>query len=277
MIDTLHNLLALFSGSSITNWRAFSRKVRKKGGKLLATLPNFRDSILIAGCQRSGATLLSQVIMSSRSIEDYRQSSDGELDGAIILCGKRDIENPSGRFCFQTTYLNERYQEYFEHVGKFKMIFIIRNPEDVVTYMCRRRGGRVFRSGFELNELYKTCGTDQLSAERRRRWGIQEGGRGISRLEKACLAYVGKTSQLFKLQEKIEKDLLVVDFDEMMESRFTVMPRIYAFLGLPEDEIVYHPIRPDGMYKARLLSHQERIRIREICGDTYDRARRWVG
>jgi hypothetical protein len=44
----------------------------------------------------------------------YYFGSDNELDAALILSG-RVAHEPQGRYCFQTTYLNECYSEYFEH------------------------------------------------------------------------------------------------------------------------------------------------------------------
>jgi len=259
----------------ITTWREFTKKVRKMQEKLLVSLSDFRDPILVTGCQGSGSTLLSRTIMSAKSLSDYRRGGDSELEGALILSGRAEVTDRSGRFCFQTTYLNECYREYFEHAGRFKLIFVIRDPESAVHAMCHHWGNGIFRTDFALNELYQACGANRLPVSRPGRRRIL-GRRGISRLDKACLAYVGKTSQLFELIDKIKEDVMVVDFEEMFRSRFTVFPRIYTFLGLPQEDIVHHPIRLESIYRARLFSHQERLRIREICGDTYERARKWA-
>ena len=39
--------------------------------------------------------------------------------------------DPAGRFCFQTTYLNNHVFEYFEH-DHYQLIWVLRNPFSVV-------------------------------------------------------------------------------------------------------------------------------------------------
>jgi hypothetical protein len=56
----------LFS-NDITSWRGFAKEVRSKQLKLLVNLENFPNSILVTGCQRSGGTILAQVITHLRN------------------------------------------------------------------------------------------------------------------------------------------------------------------------------------------------------------------
>jgi ligand-binding sensor domain-containing protein len=44
---------------------------------------------------------------------NYWFGRDDELDAALILSGHVDHQQ-NGRYCFQTTYINECFREYFE-------------------------------------------------------------------------------------------------------------------------------------------------------------------
>ena len=77
----------------------------------------------MSGCQRSGGTMLAGILSKSDGIVDFAWSKDDELDAALILSGYED-HVAQGRYCFQTTFLNECYQEYFEHTPDFKLIHI---------------------------------------------------------------------------------------------------------------------------------------------------------
>ena len=94
------------SSSTIKSWEEFAAIIKSKGCHLLKRLDEFPRSILVTGCQRSGTTVLSIVINSSEGITRYVKESDLELAGALILPGLKAHE-PKGRYCFQTTYVNE--------------------------------------------------------------------------------------------------------------------------------------------------------------------------
>lgn len=253
----------------INNWRGFAKHVRKKNENLLSRLPEFINPILVTGCQRSGTTLLTQIIMASEGIVDYRRGADSELDGALILCGRQAVDPGSDRYCFQTTYLNERYPDYFQSLGKFKLVFIVRNPDSVVYSMCNHWGGRIRRTNFALNELFLSCGQSGLSVSEKRRVDFL-GSFGVPKLRKACLAYVGKTSQLFELYDKMGKDLIVIDYDDMIRSKYSLLPRVYSFLGLPGDQINFDLIHGMSLSKASRLSQSARKQIYSTCWPIYE-------
>ena len=140
----------------IKTWKAFDSRVRPLGCSLLNRLTRYRDAILVAGCQRSGTTMLSSIILKSHGIVDYTvENVDDELMGALILCGI--VEHcQAGRYCFQTTYLDECYKEYFEEKYDFKLIWIIRNPYSVVYSMVYNWSRRA------LNDLFRRCGSQLL-------------------------------------------------------------------------------------------------------------------
>jgi hypothetical protein len=117
----------------ITDWGQFARRVRVDGCELLMNLDSFSDTILVAGCQRSGTTALSRLITESEGMTNFWFGQDDELDAALILAGRVQCEN-QGRHCFQTTYIDDNYHEYFDHKN-YKMIWVIRNPYSVVYSM----------------------------------------------------------------------------------------------------------------------------------------------
>ena len=139
----------------IKTWKRFRKNVRDNGQRLLDSLDGFPESILVCGCQRSGTTMLTRVIRQADSIEKFHYTKDDELDAALILTGRIE-PNTSGRFCFQTTYLNENYSEYFDHTSGHKIIWVIRNPFSNIysmLYHWRR---------WALNELFVGCGVTRL-------------------------------------------------------------------------------------------------------------------
>ena len=152
---------------TIDSWGRFEKIVRASDVKLLTKLDNFQDSILVAGCQRSGTTALSRLITASDGMVDFTFGKDDELDAALILSGYVNYTN-KGRHCFQTTYLNDSYPEYFAHQG-YKLIWVVRNPSSVIysmLYNWRRAA---------LNRLFRHCGAELLD-EGERWWYERLGG-----------------------------------------------------------------------------------------------------
>ena len=162
----------------INTWKRFARDVRAGKCKLLKELPKFDNSILVAGCQRSGTTALSRVITTSNGMVNYWFGKDDELDAALILSG--NVHHvPRGRYCFQTTYLNECYIEYFDHLQKHRLIWIIRNPFSVIYSMMYNWGS------FAFNELFDACGAPLLGEEESRNY-VRFGRIVVPRLRESC-------------------------------------------------------------------------------------------
>ena len=69
---------------------------------------------------------------------DSSWGHNDELDGALLLAGRRE-RLTTGRSCFQTTYLRERYREYFEHDG-FKLVWVVREPRAAVSSLLALKG-----------------------------------------------------------------------------------------------------------------------------------------
>ncbi len=86
----------------LNSWKEFEKHVRIAGYPLLARLDDFKDAILVAGCQRSGTTMLAKVITESEGIRNFWFGVDPCMDGGLLLSGYLPHE-PVGRYCFQTT------------------------------------------------------------------------------------------------------------------------------------------------------------------------------
>lgn len=255
----------------VTTWPQFGKKIRKTDHKLLGSLSHFVDPILITGCQRSGTTILTEVLLQTSQIIDYRSRLDSELQGALILCGEQPIPT-TGRYCFQTTFLNEKYYEYWEHHGRFKMIFLIRNPFSVVYSMCYHWKRKTQFYNFALNELFDSCGMQMLNEKEKKRYDLL-GKFTIPQIRKACLAYVGKTSQVFEIKEKLKDNVVIIDYDDLIHKKILVLPFVFDFANVPFLESYLNFIHSQGIKRADKLSHAEREAVQLTCWNLYERVR----
>lgn len=252
------------SSNHITNWRTFAKEVRGCQEKLLVRLDDFPDSILVTGCQRSGGTMLARVIGGSEGMAKYCVSNDDELDAALILSG-RVPHNPSGRYCFQTTYLNERYSEYFEHPAHY-IIWSLRNPHSVVysmVYNWKR---------FALNELFLQCGYGLMNFRdkvRFQRFGIL----GVPPVRRAVYAYLGKVAQVFQLKEYYPPDrLIILDYDDLVREKARLLPMLYESIRLPYNPDFAGPISERSLEKKNCLKKEEIELVNDICFPMYKSA-----
>ncbi len=251
----------------IRNWPQFARRVRPGGTPLLAALPNYERSIFVAGCQRSGGTMLANAFTEHTATTDFTWSKDAELDAAQILAGVRSPANastPHPRYCFQTTYLNERYTEYFDHVGRFHLIWLVRNPYSVVYSMLYNW------KRFALNEVYNSCGaalaTDTLS-KRQQRFGIW----GVKPVYRACYAYLGKINQGIELVERLPADVIAtVGYDDLVTHRETMLSQLFRFTDLPDTAVAGDKISTKSLTKANALNSSERAIVKDLCEDAYE-------
>lgn len=252
--------------ANIKTWKKFATKVRSRGCQLLVRLDDFPRSILVTGCQRSGTTALARLITSSEGMVNYWQGKDDELDAALILSGEANHET-KGRYCFQTTYVNECYLEYFNYTNSHRMIWVTRNPHSVV-YSMLHNWGR-----FAFNELFKSCGAKYLTDKDSVRY--QKFGRySIPRVRRACLSYIGKTNQLFELEESQWKDrIIVVDYDDLVLNKGSILPDIYKFVGLAYKQKYGDKLNAGNVDKAKRLTNYECRIINEVCSPIYDKAK----
>jgi hypothetical protein len=236
-------------------WQDFHDGPRLRGEPLLAALPRYPDAVLVAGCQRSGTTMLTRVIAAAHGFRRFELTKDDELDAALILAGQLRIPEDS-RYCFQTTYLNEKVEEYRTLGAGQKLIWVLRNPHSVVYSMMKNW------QAFGLDELY-----DGVVA-RRIRPSAKLGGswwrrlREPSNLQKACAAYAAKTPQVLEIRRMLDPaQLLVIDYDEIVRSPAEWFSRIFSFIGEPYDPVYINKVRADSVIKARKMSDGLRQKI----------------
>jgi hypothetical protein len=245
------------------SWQRFGRGPRASV-PLLATLDRYPHAVLVAGCQRSGTTMLTRVIAHSAGFRSLTLTRDDELDAALALLG--EINLPAGeRYCFQTTYLNERYPEYRALGAGHKLIWMVRNPLSVVHSMVYNW------PRFALNELYAGCGAG-VNSEAERRRGRRPWPFGPSALEKACRAYAGKAAQLEELVRIVDgQKLLVVDYDELVQEPDLHLPAVFRFVGEPYRADYARGVRSDATRKADALSEAARGLIERWAAPVHER------
>lgn len=250
------------SSTYVTTWDQFDEHVRSRGLPLLKRLDEFPNSILVTGCQRSGTTMLTRLITQSAGMVNYWFGPDDELDAALILSGFVDHQ-PQGRYCFQTTYINQYFQEYYEHGNEHKIIFMLRNPLSVIYSMLYNWKEHA------LNRLFNFCGIGRLSGPDR--WLYKIGGiTGVSRLHRACYAYAGKVSQLYHLRENLGPDrLMIVDYNDVVLNKNVLLPRIYEFVNLDFDPRYSDRILSKSVEKKDNLSKKERSTVSRLCLPIY--------
>ena len=252
------------TSAPVRSWAGFDRRFRKDDVKLLANLPRYQDAVLIAGCQRSGTTVVTRILREAMAMPDLTFTRDDELDAALILTGAISFESES-RCCFQTTYLNDHVDEYFEH-DDYRLIWIIRNPEAVVRSMLFnwRRGA--------LNRLFRACGRHALDAaalKRFERFGVF----GFPRAEMACLSYNVKTAQIHEIAARLGPErLYILDYDDLLDRSDTLLPDVFSFLSIPYDEQFQTRLRKPGKSGRKQLGDSLRARIQATCGHEYERA-----
>jgi hypothetical protein len=243
-------------------WRRFHYGPRQSEALLLKNLPQFTGAVLVAGCQRSGTTMLTRIIARARGFQQFALTHDDELDAALILAGYVDIP-AHRRYCFQTTYLNERYPEYATLGEHQRLIWVLRNPFSVVrsmVYNWRR---------FALDELYEDVGAIRATSPRLRRarfpWPF-----GPSRIEKACLAYSAKTSQIFAIQKLVQPDqLLILEYDALVRDPARCLRRVFEFIEEPYQDVYASVVHRDSIRKADRLSPRVTRVIEAYAMPTY--------
>ncbi len=227
--------------------------------------------MLVSGCQRSGTTLLCEIINRHPRFRDYGMGyRNRELAAAMILAGRLGDVDPAGRYCFQTTYLNENYHEYFLANCNFRLIWIVRNPFSVVYSMMYN-----WRT-FALNELFLGCGTEALSCKEKSRVETL-GAWSLPKLRRACHAYNAKAEQAEEVAAHLGSRTLFVDYDSLIEAPETVLPIIFEFAGEPYGSELGRMVHRKSAKKAERLTAQERAMVDDMCTAHYERIRALTG
>lgn len=255
-----------YSENPITNWQQF-RQLTSKNRQLLKKLDQFPDSVLVAGCQRSGTTMLSRIITESEGMKNYWFGTDDELAAALILSGLVKHE-PQGRYCFQTTYLDDHYYEYLYYKGSFKLVWVLRNPFSVVYSLVYN-----WRKG-ALENTFKHCGAQLLSQSQKWKYHLF-GSTVISRVLQASLLYVCKVNQLFELSAYLGREsILVIDYDDLVLNRENMLRQIFEFINERFRPDYALKIHQNSLQKFDRLTETERSTIRTLSEPRYMEARR---
>lgn len=235
------------AGATASSWRRFYETVDDE--PLLAKLDDFPDALLIAGCDWAAVTAVTHLFKRLPEFAESSWSHHNELDGAVLLAGLREHHAPS-RHCFQTTFVGERYREYLAH-GHFKLIWIVREPRAAVHSALSNR--------------------DRACAP----WPARgRAGRGaVSRLEKACAAYVGNLRQMLELKERLRKRIAVVDYDELAADRNRLLPALCRFASVSCDKSLLRHLHGKSVRKGALASFEAAI-VDELALPAYWRAGR---
>ena len=246
---------------NLRSWRRFHYRKRRGEQPLLATADRYPNAVFVAGCQRSGTTMLTRVVANSAGFRALRLTHDDELDAALILCGEINLSSDV-RYCFQSTYLNERFYEYRSLGSQHRLIWLVRNPYSVVYSMVHNW------SRFALNELYAGCCDD---AKWPTAMALDVGWSfGLSRIERAARAYAAKTSQIFRILQLVDRrQVLVVHYDDLIQEPRSLLEGIFGFLGGAFQEEYVAAVRSDSSGKASALSGSARRMIQKIAEPTY--------
>lgn len=253
------------TNKDISTWQQFTSIVRSRGCNLLKSLDDFPDAVLVTGCQRSGTTMLARIITQSKGMTNYWSGPDDELDAALILSGYSN--HPSlGRYCFQTTYLDECYYEYYEHHEAYKIIWLIRNPYSVIYSLLNNWAPDSLDGTFEKCAAGKLTGFDA--------WLYNLIGlRSISRTRRACELYKAKTLQLLELYEAFGAEkIFIVDYDELILKKDWLLPKIYQFIKLEYDTQYGQKIHNQSINKKLKLQKKEQMLIKKITEPIYHKA-----
>lgn len=254
----------VWNGEPVHSWAQFHNVVKRPERRLLSRLDQYEDSLLVSGCQRSGTTALTRLLKRTERIVDARFGADDELDGALLLAGQ--VERlADGRHCFQTTYLNDRFPEYFDH-DRFRLIWILREPRSVIRSMLHNWKRAA------LDRLYAACGdTGSVNSRDRRR--LLRQWIGPSRLDKACASYVAKTAQPFILREQLGRRMLIVDYDDLVSHSETLLPEVCEFAGVPFDTRLLGHLHKRSLHNRDRLPEWQVSRIDAACSRVYTDAR----
>jgi hypothetical protein len=209
--------------------------------------------------------MLSRIITQSDGMTNYWFGPDDELDAALILSGHVG-HSPEGRYCFQTTYVNSCFREYFEHQGSYKLIWVLRNPYSVVYSLLHNW------TLDALIRLFLECGVELLRGRDAILYEIF-GDQGVSRIRQACYSYVAKTMQVFELKRQLHPEqLMILDYDDLVTRKVTLLPAVYNFLQVEFRQDYLRKISSESVKKAQYLLPKDATVVREMCEDIYQKA-----
>jgi hypothetical protein len=232
----------------VTSWHDYYAATADR--PVLAHLDDYPDALLIAGCDSCAATAVTRLFKRQPCFAASSWGHDDELDAALLLAGLRDSP-AAGRHCFQTTFVRERYREYFAHAA-YRLVWILREPRAAVCSLLRQR-----------------------ALPRRTALGLAPkcaSGQRASRLEKACATYSATIRQTVELKERLGERVAVVDYDDLARDRARLLPALCRFASVDCDVHVLRHLHGKSVRKPTLASWEASI-IDELALPAYRRAR----
>ena len=234
----------------INSWSDFYAALAHE--PFLAKLDDYPDALLVAGCDWAATTAIARLFKRLSCFADSSWGHDDELDGALLLAGRRE-RLATGRPCFQTTYLRERYREYFEHDG-FKLVWVVREPRAAVSsLLANRERALPPRNALGLS-------------------GKSTGGQAASRLERTCAAYVASIRQTVELRERLGERVAVVDYDELAADRNRLLPALCRFASVSCNASLLRHLHGKSVRKGVLANFEATI-VDQLALPAYRRAR----
>ncbi len=251
----------------LKTWKKFHHGPRAQSGPLLSCLGDYPTSVMIAGCQRSGTTMLTRVIAESQGYTALKITADDELDAALALCGVITLPKQN-QYCFQTTYLNERYPEYRNIGPQQKLIWLVRHPDSVIRSMLYNW------KNFALNELYQDCGLFPESADERVSNSKYPWPLGVRYAERACSAYAGKSRQILDIAEMIPAEqLLVLDYDDLLANPEQGLNLAFNFVGATLNPAVAASVKRQNSYAEKPFETSIARQISKTALPVYEQVR----
>jgi hypothetical protein len=237
-------------GHGITSWADFYATMQDE--PFLARLDDYPDALLIAGCDWAATTAVTRLFKRLPCFTDSSWGHDDELDGALLLAGQR-ARAAGPRHCFQTTYVRDRYHEYFEH-ERFKLVWIVREPRAAVRSLLESRD-----RALPPRTALGLAGKSVL-------------GQGASRLEKACAAYLASIRQTLEIKDRLGERVAVIDYDELAADRGRLLPALCRFAAVGCDAYVLRHLHGKSVRKGVLASWETAI-VDQLALPAYRRAR----
>jgi len=243
---------------SISDWKDFYEAFRGKGIPLLSRHRDYKESIYVTGCPRSGTSITTRIIGKSKSIV----SDPMEFSVALMLSGVQETPSATGRHCFHTTYIHNQYIEFLDLEPGDKIVWVIRNPESVIWSILYNWPSYV------LDDLFSCCNQGYLHEHQVSR---------ASKLEKACYSYLGKGEMLNNLVSSVlESRLYVLDYEDLVGKPELILPHLFDFLGIFYTEEYAQAIHRDSLNNKMGLNMEEQEMIFRLCQPVYEQMKAYV-
>lgn len=233
----------------VASWQQFYFATAER--PLLARLSDYRDALLVAGCDWPAATAVTRLFKRLPCFADSRYGHDDELDGALLLAGLCEPQH-LGRRCFQTNYVGQRLHEYFDHAD-YRLVWIVREPRAAI---CSLLGDRQRKS--------------ELA-------GGSACAQGASRLEKACATYLTLIQQTLELKQRLGSRVAIVDYDALTADRTRVLPALCRFASVGCNTELLSHLHGKSVRRGMLASWEASIvdelalpAYRSVLAATYD-------